>query len=250
MDYSLSIWKGYNSLPIVLFIVIANTSSELASMASESADFPFTRSLPCIGWAKACLMINKQSIAEFLVAKPLNPLVAISHVLIERKTALIDIDRRDDQFVQKNFKICRRIVCREMIIDEADLASYEDVYHHAIHGFNLTKDILSKNPVSKSTIKRAIVCIEDHVKALGDVRKRRLVSQSSLVTAAASSIDASGSIVPLAGSAVSLARSAVPPSGSVVSIAASAVPPAGSADPPSGLVVSLAASAVPPAASD
>lgn len=207
MNYSSSIWKSYNSVSIVLSVVVANTSPELADMLRDSTHFLFARSLPCAGWAKGCYIVNKQSIAEFLNAKPLNPLVALSHVLIERITALIDIERRDDQTVQEVFRIARRIVCRELLNDETDLASYEEIYHYAINGFNLAKDILTKNPVSESTTKRAIDCIDDHVKALSDIRKRRFVDESSLVPAAASivatdSVDTSGLVVP-AGSAVS-----------------------------------------------
>jgi hypothetical protein len=89
MDYSLSIKNYYGTLPIVLAVAVSSTSQELSDITIECQEFPFAKRLPCTGWAKDCLLINKQSISGYLENKPLEPLVALAHFLIEGKSALM-----------------------------------------------------------------------------------------------------------------------------------------------------------------
>ncbi|KAL4212577.1 hypothetical protein AB4K20DRAFT_1892972 [Rhizopus microsporus] len=99
MEYSLSICKYYSTLLIVLAIVTHNTSQALADLTYECSELPYAKNLLCTGWVKTCFLINKQTITKHLKSKPLEATVALVHFLIEGKSALINMERRDDQII-------------------------------------------------------------------------------------------------------------------------------------------------------
>ncbi|KAI8093780.1 uncharacterized protein BX664DRAFT_330551, partial [Halteromyces radiatus] len=73
IDYGLSIMKRHSSLPIILAIVIHNTTADLAMLAIPSKEHSFLVELPCHGWAQSCLVLNGSSI----LAIRKNPVVIV-----------------------------------------------------------------------------------------------------------------------------------------------------------------------------
>lgn len=179
MDYSLSICKYYSTPPIVLTIVTNNTSQELADQTYDCPEFPYAKNLPCTGWAKACFLINKQTITNHLKSKPLEAMVAIAHFLIEGKSALINIDRRDDQTIQTLYRIAKHIISPEIEKEETNSAAFEKLYFCAFNGLNRTKEILLENQDMETTTKRAIDCLDDHMTALNEIHRKRFAAISS-----------------------------------------------------------------------
>ncbi|RCH80037.1 hypothetical protein CU098_000705, partial [Rhizopus stolonifer] len=153
MDYSLSICKYYK--------------------------FPYAKNLPCTGWAKACFLINKQTITNHLKSKPLEAMVALAHFLIEGKSALINIDRRDDQTIQTLYRIAKHIISPEIEKEETNSAAFEKLYFCAFNGLNRTKEILLENQDMETTTKRAIDCLDDHMTALNEIHRKRFAAISS-----------------------------------------------------------------------
>ncbi|KAL0091278.1 hypothetical protein F4703DRAFT_1971281 [Phycomyces blakesleeanus] len=160
MKYSLSVCKYYSTLPIVLTIVTNNISQALADQAYECPEFPYAKNLPCTGRTKACFMINKQTITNHLKSKPLEAMVALAHFLIEGKSALINIDRRDDQTIQTLYRIAKNIIFPEIEKEETN------------------RDLAGK-PGYRNYNKRAIDCLDDHMKALNEIHRKRFAATSS-----------------------------------------------------------------------
>jgi hypothetical protein len=80
----LSIKEQYQPLlPIVIAICIHSTTQELLNLTIECDTMPFMTQLPYHGWAKSCFLLNTESISNHLQQNPLNPLVALSSLLVE-----------------------------------------------------------------------------------------------------------------------------------------------------------------------
>jgi hypothetical protein len=200
MDYSLSIKKCYGTLPIVLAVVVHNTSQELSGITSECQEFPFARKLPCTGWAKDCFLINKQTVSDHLENKPLEPLVALAHFLIEGKSALVNMEKGDDETIKKLYTIAKQIVSHEILNEKTSTTAFEELYCHAINGLNQTKEILLETPNTEATNKRAIDCLDSYIKALGNIHKKRFEETptdncETLSVESASTLDAPSLIV-------------------------------------------------------
>ncbi|CEP17351.1 hypothetical protein [Parasitella parasitica] len=142
VDYSLSIKKCYDTLPIALAVVVHNTSQELSNITSECQKFPFAKKLPCTGWAKDCLLIYKQTVSDHLENKPLEPLVALAHFLIEGKSALINMEKGNDETIKNLYTIAKQMVSHEFINEKISTTAFEELYCYAINGLNQTEEIL------------------------------------------------------------------------------------------------------------
>ncbi|ORX52719.1 hypothetical protein DM01DRAFT_1336500 [Hesseltinella vesiculosa] len=138
---------------------------------------------------------NQQSLEK----QSLEAMVAVCHFLIEGKTSLISMDRRDDQTIQLLYRIAKRIFSQEVVQAEAEVISFDELYFHAHDGLSRTKNILLGNHGADST-KRAIECLDDHIAVLDEIHRKRFAATSpdptdanitDLATAAATpSIDA------------------------------------------------------------
>ncbi|KAI7847639.1 hypothetical protein BDC45DRAFT_412762, partial [Circinella umbellata] len=109
ISYSLSVMKRYSATPVVLAIVIHNTTTELTNLTTTSKRLPFLLELPCHGWAESCYVINASSISDHLQQSPLNPLVALGYFLIQQKLSLRYIERNDDETIRLLYTIAQQI---------------------------------------------------------------------------------------------------------------------------------------------
>ncbi|KAI7894945.1 uncharacterized protein EV154DRAFT_387963, partial [Mucor mucedo] len=127
IKYALSVRDQYSVLPIVIAICVYHTSNELLELSSVSDSIPFMKKLPSYGWAKSCLLINKDSILNFEDETPLEPVVALAHFFVEQKTSLLHIKRNDDATVQLLYSIAKRVFEGELATDKDKDDALEEV---------------------------------------------------------------------------------------------------------------------------
>ncbi|GAA5808435.1 hypothetical protein MFLAVUS_001826 [Mucor flavus] len=120
-----------------------------------------------------CFLINKQTVSDHLENKPLEPLVALAHFIIEGKSALVSMEKGDDETIKKLYTIAKQIVSHEILNEKTSTTAFEELYCHAINGLNQTKEILLETPNTEDTNKRAIDCLESYTEALGNIHKKR-----------------------------------------------------------------------------
>ncbi|ORZ00457.1 hypothetical protein BCR43DRAFT_142049 [Syncephalastrum racemosum] len=101
--------KRHSASPVVLVIVIHNTTTDLGDLFTISKKRPFLFELPCDGWASSCYVLNASSTSAHTKHTPLNPLVALGHFLIQQKPSLRSIDRYDDATVRQLYHIAQEI---------------------------------------------------------------------------------------------------------------------------------------------
>ncbi|KAG1010917.1 hypothetical protein G6F26_013548 [Rhizopus arrhizus] len=106
-------------------------------------------------------------------------MVALAHFLIDGKSALINMERRDDQTIQTLYRIAKRIISPEIVKEETNSAAFEELYFCAFDGLNRTKEILLENQNIETTTKRAIDCLDDHMTALNEIHRKRFAATSS-----------------------------------------------------------------------
>ncbi|KAI8054867.1 hypothetical protein BDF21DRAFT_456396 [Thamnidium elegans] len=85
---------------------------------------------------------------NFKRSNPLEPLVALAHFLIEGKSALVNMEKEDDETIKKLYTIAKQIVSQEI-------------------------EILLETSTTEATNKRAIDCLDGYIKALGNIHKKR-----------------------------------------------------------------------------
>ena len=102
-------------------------------------------------------------------------MVALAHFLMEGKAALINADRRDNQTIQTLYRIAIRVISPEIEKEETDSATFEQLYSCAFDGLNQAKEILLEEKYTETT-KRAIDCLEDHITALDNIRRKRFAA--------------------------------------------------------------------------
>ncbi|GAA5806288.1 hypothetical protein HPULCUR_011819 [Helicostylum pulchrum] len=154
IDYGLSVTKRHSASPVVLAIIIHNTTTELTNLAVASEKLPFLLELPCHGWTESCYLLNSSSISNQLQPTSLNPLVALGHFLIQQKPSLRRIDRNDDKTVQLLYTIAQQIFGdglkeSESVITAEDLDEIHDQCTRA-------KSYLLEDVLDESSRKRTL----------------------------------------------------------------------------------------------
>jgi hypothetical protein len=79
VQYSTLIFERYNKLPILLIIGVSTVTASFMYMTEVDSEFSFARSIPCLGWAKRCLLLSSSTLKlnEYRPDEELNPLQAI-----------------------------------------------------------------------------------------------------------------------------------------------------------------------------
>jgi hypothetical protein len=116
IDYSRSCSRqqGTNLLPIVIAIVIKRTSQDLLALEVPGGELPFAKKLSSVGWARSCLLMNAESIAQHLAGVPLHPLVVLAHCLIEQKPSLRNLSQHNDPTLKKLYDIMGSEFCGQV----------------------------------------------------------------------------------------------------------------------------------------
>ncbi|KAI8083245.1 uncharacterized protein B0P05DRAFT_536668 [Gilbertella persicaria] len=172
MKYSLSVWEQYSVSPIVIAICVHYTSNELLEMSSVSDRISFMKELPSHGWAKSCLLINKESILNFEDETPLEPVVALAHFFVEQKTSLLHIKRHDDATVQLLYSIAKRIFEGELDADKDKDDALEEVCNESYNQLAMAKRLLAEDVSDEAARKRTIDCLDSGIKFINDFKKK------------------------------------------------------------------------------
>ncbi|KAI9014532.1 hypothetical protein CLU79DRAFT_707957, partial [Phycomyces nitens] len=83
---------------------------------------------------------------------------------------------RDDQTIQKLYRIAKRIISPEIEKEETDSAAFEKLYFWAFNGLDRTKEILLGNQDIETTKEREIDCQDDHITALNEIHMKRFAA--------------------------------------------------------------------------
>ena len=94
VHYSTLIYEQYNKLPILLTIGVANATVSFMSMTTVNNEFPFARQIPCIGWAKRCLVLTSSmlKINQHNTEKELHPLQAVGYFICSQSLSISTLD--------------------------------------------------------------------------------------------------------------------------------------------------------------
>lgn len=179
IKYSLSVREQYSVLPIVIAICVHYTSNELLEMSSVSDRISFMKELPSHGWAKSCLLINKESILNFEDETPLEPVVALAHFFVEQQTSLLHIKRHDDATVQLLYSIAKRIFEGELAADKDKDDALEEVCTESYNQLTMAKRLLAEDVSDDAARKRTIDCLDDGIKFINDFKKKHKISPYS-----------------------------------------------------------------------
>ncbi|KAG2229974.1 hypothetical protein INT48_000607 [Thamnidium elegans] len=130
---------------VVSAIIGDNTSNKYSTKPTEWPNFKRSNVLYCPLSldntsqelsAKDCFLVNKQTVSDHLENKPLEPLVALAHFLIEGKSALVNMEKEDDETIKKLYTIAKQIVSQEIVNEKTSTTAFEELYYHAINGLN------------------------------------------------------------------------------------------------------------------
>lgn len=170
IDYGLSVTKRHSASPVVLAIIIHNTTTELANLAVASEKQSFLLELPCHGWAKSCYLLNSSSISDHLQLPSLNPLVALGHFLIQQKPSLRSIDRNDDETIQLLYTIAQQIFGEGLKENESVITAEDrDKIHDQC---TRAKSYLLEDVLDESSRKRTLDCLDKVLVRINNPRKK------------------------------------------------------------------------------
>lgn len=168
IKYSLSIREQYSASPIVIAICIHHTAKDLLEMTSVSDSIPCMKELPSHGWAKSCLLMNKESIQNFEDEAPLEPVVALGHFFVEQKTSLLHIKRHDDATVQLLYSIAKRIFEGEVAADEDKDDALEEICTESYNQLTMAKKLLIEDIPDDAARKGTIDCLDSGINFIND----------------------------------------------------------------------------------
>ncbi|KAG1136637.1 hypothetical protein G6F37_012635 [Rhizopus arrhizus] len=95
-------------------IVVKRTSQDLLALEVPGGELPFAKKLSSVGWARSCLLMNAESVAQHLDSVPLHPLVALTHCLIEQKPSLRNLSQHNDPTLKMLYDIMGSELCGQV----------------------------------------------------------------------------------------------------------------------------------------
>lgn len=137
------------------------------------------KELPSLGWAKSCLLINKESILNFENETPLEPLVALAHFFVEQQPSLLRIKRYDDVTVQLLYSTAKRIFEGETTADKDKDDALEEVCAESYNQLNIAKRLLAEDVSDDTARERTIDCLDSGIKFINDFKKKHKLSPYS-----------------------------------------------------------------------
>lgn len=183
MNYSLSVRERYPVLPVVIAMCIHYTSNKLLEPSSISDRISFMRELPSHGWAKSCLLINKESILNFEDETPLEPAVGLAHFFVEQQTSLLRIKRNDYATVQLLYGIAKRIFEGELAAGRNKDDALEEVCTESYNQLTMAKELLTEDVSDDAARKRTIACLDNGIKFINGFKKKHKISPANEPTA-------------------------------------------------------------------
>lgn len=108
VHYSTLIYERYNKHPILVIIGVASATVPFMSMTAVNSGFPFARQIPCIGWAKRCLVLTSSTlnINQHNAEEELHPLQALGYFICSQSLSISTLDYgKNDKSVRLLYSI-------------------------------------------------------------------------------------------------------------------------------------------------
>ncbi|GAA5799980.1 hypothetical protein HPULCUR_005401 [Helicostylum pulchrum] len=108
IHYSTLIYERYKKRPILVIIGVASATAQFMSMTAPNSDFPFANHIPCIGWAKRCLVLTSSTLKvnEHNTDEELHPLQALGHFICSQSLSMSTLDYgKNDKWVKLLYSI-------------------------------------------------------------------------------------------------------------------------------------------------
>lgn len=115
-------------------------------------------------------MISKESILNFEDETPLEPVVALAHFFVGRKTSLLHIKRHDDATVQFLYSVAKRICEGELAAEKDKDDVFEEVCNEKYNQF--TKRLLAEDASDDAARKRTIDYHDNGITFINDFKKK------------------------------------------------------------------------------
>ncbi|KAG0734166.1 hypothetical protein G6F23_012645 [Rhizopus arrhizus] len=191
-----------NNMPTLAYIAertmtadcTINTTEDVIDMEiNQNLKFPFAIQLPCPGWAKSFHLLNGGSIHAYLKTKPLHPLVAVAHFLIEQKLSLIAMEHKEDPTIQHLFALAKDIFNTNIQEQENLSAVLQQVCNQANHQFSKASKRLLEDVEDPEARKRTARCLDDGILYVNEICRKNNIAVEPLTTSPESSSKSSSS---------------------------------------------------------
>ncbi|KAI9486354.1 MAG: hypothetical protein EXX96DRAFT_40301 [Benjaminiella poitrasii] len=83
--YSTLVYEKYNKYPVVLIIGVSAVTTPVTSKLTTAIDYPYCLEVPCLFWAKRCLIMSSITLSKIDRAEQLDSLAAIGIFYVHKK---------------------------------------------------------------------------------------------------------------------------------------------------------------------
>lgn len=128
--YSLNIFREYKKYPIVVIICVQKVSSGQLKKFTPLKKLPFVLTMSCGHWARECLMVTRNSIAELVDPTSnddLHPLVALAHLFTTGERNILSLDHWKDPTIINLFQEAKEIVRRNIEPEEKKIEALKTI---------------------------------------------------------------------------------------------------------------------------
>lgn len=155
VHYSTLIYEWYNKHPILVIIGVANVTVSFMSMKAADSDFSFAKQIPCIGWAKRCLVMASSTleINQHNTEEELHPLQALGYFICSQALSISTLDYgKNDKTVKLLYSIAHANV--EQLSGEEDekLEAISNICNSSQIQLQKIKRCLEKDEASKEKV--------------------------------------------------------------------------------------------------
>ncbi|KAG0163382.1 hypothetical protein DFQ28_003767 [Apophysomyces sp. BC1034] len=148
--YSLNVFREYKKYPIVMIICVEKVGSgQLEKKFTPFNTLPFLLTTPCEHWARECLMVTRNSIAEFVDPTSnddLHPLVALTYFLTAGQRNILSLNHWEDPAIINLFKKAKEIVHRNAEPEDNKVEALQTVCEATEQQFSKIIRDLRSNP--------------------------------------------------------------------------------------------------------
>ncbi|KAI8977666.1 hypothetical protein BDF20DRAFT_976172 [Mycotypha africana] len=120
--YSTLVYEKYNKYPIVLIIGVSAVTTPVASKLTTAIDYPYCLEVPCLFWAKRCLIMSSITLSKIDRAEQLASLAAIGIFLCSQKVSIAHLDYASDNSTMQLLYKVARIYVEQLAGEEAEKA--------------------------------------------------------------------------------------------------------------------------------
>jgi hypothetical protein len=99
--FSILVYEKYSKYPVVLIIGVSTVTTSVTSKLAPATPYLYSLEVPCLFWAKRCLLISSITLSKIESTEQLDPLAAIDMFLCSQKLSIIHLDCGSDDSTMK-----------------------------------------------------------------------------------------------------------------------------------------------------